>query len=106
MRALALVLIFCSLPACRTRRPPSPYVRITAADGRIYYAEHLKALHLSEGIEEDEPGFITFRDLVTRETVKLRNGTYKAELVPRAEVDVRQREYLESPDRPPRARAE
>ena len=102
MRALALAFLAVALVACRTPEPPSPYVRITTADGRIYYAEHLNTLHLSKGVEEGEPGFLTFRDLVTRETVKLQHGTYEANLVPVQEIEVRQREYLDNPDKPPR----
>ncbi len=102
MRAVALALLALLPVACRTPEPPSPYVRITTTDGRIYYAEHLNTLHLSRGIEEGEPGFLTFRDLVTRETVKLQHGTYRSNLVPVQEIEVRQREYLDNPDKPPR----
>ena len=43
MRALALAFLAVALAACRTPQPPSPYVRITTADGRIYYAARRKA---------------------------------------------------------------
>ncbi len=102
MRAVTFALLAVATVACRSPEPPSPYVRITATDGRLYYAEHINTLHLSRGVEEGEPGYLTFRDLVTRETVKLQNGTYQANLVPVQEIEVRQREYLDNPDKPPR----
>ena len=44
---------------------------------------------------------IAFRDLVTGENVKLRGGTYLVEECSRAEVEVRQLQWLEHPTRVP-----
>jgi len=92
MRALPLGLVL--LAACfgKTR---SPFVRIEAADGRVYYADTNKTIHSETG------GFLTFRDLVTKEHVRLKNGTYEARECPRSEVEVRQLEYLDDPSKPP-----
>ena len=94
MRA-ALLLPALLLSACASQEPPSPFVRVTADDGRVYYAEWDRALHSPSG------GFLTFRDLVTGETVRLKNGTYRAAICPREEVRDRQVEYLEDPSRKP-----
>jgi len=72
-------------------------VRITAEDGRVYYADTTRTLHSETG------GFLSFRDVVTRESVRLKNGTYSAEECPVVEVQVRQDEYLADPTRKPRA---
>lgn len=85
------------LCASACSRPHSPFVRITADDGRVYYADTNRALHSPGG------GFLAFRDLVTRENVRLKNGTYRAEECPVVEVQIRQDEYLADPGRKPRA---
>lgn len=79
--------------ACSTTQ--SPFVRVTHETGRIYYTRMETALHSPGG------GFLTFRDLVTRETVKLRDGTYLAQECPASELDIRQQEYLDDPSRVP-----
>jgi hypothetical protein len=83
--------------AAACSRPDSPFVRITADDGRVYYADTTKTIHSESG------GFLAFRDLVTREGVRLKNGSFKAEQCPPNEVQVRQDEYLADPKRLPRA---
>ncbi|MGQ0615304.1 MAG: hypothetical protein ACT4PV_16355 [Planctomycetaceae bacterium] len=74
----------------------SPFVRITADDGRVYYANQDKALFSTSR------KFLTFRDLVTREQVMLDEGTFVAQECPVSEVEIRQREYLDNPAHPPR----
>jgi len=95
MRSKALLLAVLALGAC-FGGPHSPYLRIYAENGRAYYARVDRALHSDSG------GFLTFRDLVTKEQVRLRNGTYQALECPREEVKRRQIEYLNDPARPPR----
>ncbi|MHC4548349.1 MAG: hypothetical protein ACYTEZ_06180 [Planctomycetota bacterium] len=92
MRALVPALL---LVAACTGGERSPFVRVTAHDGRVYYARMDRALHSQAG------GFLTFRDLVTKETVRLKNGTYVAEEVPPSEIAIRQQEYLDDPTRKP-----
>ena len=83
--------------AC-SRTPPSNFVRITdQQSGRVYYANTDRSIHSEAG------GFLTFRDLVTKESVRLPNGTYAAEFCPREEVEIRQVEYLRNPDKKPHA---
>ncbi len=77
--------------------PKSPFIRVTAKDGRVYYARQDRALHSPAG------GFLTFRDLITREQVRLKNGSYVALGVPPQEVSIRQLEYLDDPSRVPQA---
>ncbi|MGH7163341.1 MAG: hypothetical protein ACREID_07640 [Planctomycetota bacterium] len=89
-----LLLSALLLAACRGA-DRSPFLRIVHNSGRIYYA------HVDRTLYSDGGGFLTFRDLVTRESVKLKNGTYKALECPASEVDIRQREYLENPRRLP-----
>jgi hypothetical protein len=83
------------LAACGTTH--SPFVRVTADSGRVYYTRVELSFHSESG------GFLTFRDLVTKEDVRLKNGTYTALECPPEEVDVRQREYLDDPSRKPLA---
>ncbi|MDH3592328.1 MAG: hypothetical protein OER88_10645 [Planctomycetota bacterium] len=94
-RPLAIVLS-CLVGACASSQPESEFVRITADTGRVYYANHHRTIHSESG------GFLTFRDLITKESVRLKNGTYVAKFCPRGEVEVRQVEYLRNPTRPPR----
>ncbi len=93
-RVLALLL---PLFAACASRPVSPYLRVTADDGRVYYAHTERSIHSEAG------GFLTFRDLVTREQVKLKNGSYTAQMCPLDEVKVRQVEYLQDPSKRPMA---
>jgi hypothetical protein len=93
VRRLALLAPLLLAAACGG--PRSPYVRIMADDGRVYYTHEELALHSPSG------GFLTFRDLVTREQVQLKNGTYRALECPPSEVDIRQREYLDDPTHKP-----
>ena len=96
MRPLRLLpLLLPALLGCGGR-PDSPFVRVMADDGRVYYAEWPKALKSNTG------GFLTFRDLVTGEQVHLTDGSYVAKMCPRQEVMVRQDEYLNDPTRVPR----
>ncbi len=83
--------------ACCASRPQSPFLRVTADDGRVYYA------HVDRSIHSEVGGFLTFRDLVTREQVRLKNGGYTAQMCPPDEVRVRQVEYLENPSKKPMA---
>jgi hypothetical protein len=95
-RTLLLALVL--MAACRKQEPQSPYVRITADDGRLYYADQRNALHSSTG------GFLAFRDLVTNESVRLQGGTYTAEPVPFGEVEEQRQRYMYNPSQLPRAK--
>ncbi len=66
-------------------------------DGRAYYTHTNKALYTESG------GFVTFRDLVTKENVRLVNGKYSAAACPQDEVDKAQVDYLENPRANPKA---
>ena len=59
---LALVLFACA------SKPKRYFVRVVQPDGRAYYTHTDKALYTESG------GFVTFRDLVTKEDVRLVNG--------------------------------
>jgi len=98
MRHAWLLLALAAVSCGGGRR--SPYVRITADDGRVYYADQDKALFIAS------QKFLTFRDLVTKEQVRLDEGTFLAQECPPREVEIRQREYLEDPSRPPRVRSQ
>lgn len=93
---LLLPLLAVTLGAC-TRGPDSPFVRITASDGRVYYARADRTIHSAAG------GFLAFSDLVTREEVRLKNGTYRAAECPPSEVEERQRAYIDDPTKKPMA---
>ena len=75
--------------------PRQTYIRVTSDDGRVYYSRSELTLHTQAG------GFTTFRDLVTRDHVRLKNGTFRAQECPEEEVDVRQREYINDPSHKP-----
>jgi len=91
VRLLSIALLL--VAACRTDR--SPYVRITHETGRIYYARTDYVLHSPGG------GLLSFRDLVTREQVRLKEGSYQALECPASEIAIRQQEFLEDPTRLP-----
>jgi len=95
MRPL-LPLVLLALGACFGGQH-SPFVRLTTRDGRVYYARYEYTIHSSSG------GFITFRDLVTREEVRLKNGSYRAAECPQSEVDEAQRKFIDDPSKPPMA---
>jgi hypothetical protein len=84
------------LAGCFGGREPSPYLRITTSSGRLYYA------HTDRTLFSESGGFVSFRDLVTREEVQLKNGTYFAEECSLAEVDAQQQAFLDDPTSPPR----
>ena len=90
-------LLFLVLAAACTGGQRSPFARVTADDGRVYYTRMEISFHSESG------GFLTFRDLVTKETVRLKNGTYVALECPPEEVDIRQREFIDDPTKVPMA---
>ncbi len=75
----------------------SPFARVTADDGRVYYTRMDLSFHSESG------GFLSFRDLVTRESVRLKNGTYTALECPPQEVEFRQIEFIDDPTKVPMA---
>jgi len=89
-----LLALLAPAAGCKTT-PPSPYLRVVVPSGRVYYAHEDRLLRSEAG------GFLTFRDLVTREHVQLKNGEYVARLCPQREVELRQREYIDDPDSVP-----
>ena len=89
-----LCLLFL-LAACGGAR--SPFARVTADDGRVYYTRMEISFYSESG------GFLTFRDLVTKENVRLKNGTYVALECPPQEVEIRQREFIDDPAKVPMA---
>lgn len=90
-------LCFLLLAAACTGGAESPFVRVTSDDGRVYYARMELSFYTEAG------GFLTFKDLVTKEDVRLKNGTYTALECPPQEVEIRQREYIDDPTRVPMA---
>lgn len=93
LRACSLLLV---VAGCFGGREASPYLRITTQTGRLYYAHADRTLYSESG------GFVTFRDVITREDVRLKNGTYFTEACPVAEVDAQQQAFLDDPTKPPR----
>jgi len=90
-----LLLLLLLAGACAS--PRSPYTRVTADDGRVYYARMDYAFETTSG------GFLTFRDVVTREDVLLKNGTFTTVECPPYEVEYRQNQYIHDPTRKPMA---
>jgi len=90
-----LFLLLLLAAACGPAR--SPYTRVTADDGRVYY------VRLEYTFRSETGGFMTFRDLVTKEDVRLKNGTYTEAECPPAEVDFRQQQFIHDPTRKPMA---
>ena len=95
MRPPHPLLFLLLLAACASTH--SPFTRVTADDGRVYY------VRMDFAFDSKTGGFLTFRDLVTREDVRLKNGTYTAGECPPQEVEFRQRVFLEDPTRVPMA---
>ncbi len=90
-------LLLLILAAACTGGARSPFARVTAEDGRVYYTRMEISFHSESG------GFLTFRDLVTKESVRLKNGTYVALECPAEEVEIRQLEFIDDPTKVPMA---
>ncbi|MEM8883261.1 MAG: hypothetical protein AAGD14_04260 [Planctomycetota bacterium] len=86
---LALVAVACGGKVKRY------HVRVVEPDGRKYYA------HTDTTLYSEAAGFVTFRDLVTGENVKLTNGDYSAEPCSDEEVNKAQIAWLDNPNKPP-----
>ena len=68
---------------------------MTADGGRLYFADARIMLH------SPTAGFLSFRDLVTNESVRLQEGTYRTEEVPFTEVELWRERYMYNPSRRP-----
>lgn len=95
MRNAALVLLTVSLTVACGGGKRALYVRVVEPDGRAYYAETGRSMYTDAG------GFVTFRDLVTRESVELANGKYSAVACTEDEVGVAQTTWLRNPKKFP-----
>lgn len=83
------------LAACKAPQQQSPYMRVTVLkDGRLYYADARMSIFSDAG------GFLSFRDLITGESVRLANGSFEAIPVPYDEVERRRNEYMYNPSKP------
>ncbi|MFQ5845262.1 MAG: hypothetical protein ACE5JG_09780 [Planctomycetota bacterium] len=78
--------------------PLATDLRLTTRDGRINSARAACVLDSPAG------GFISFRDLVTREQVRLPLRTYLVDFCEQAEVLDQQHAYIDDPDSVPRVR--
>ena len=95
----SIVFLALVLAACGGRRRVE-YVRVVEPNGRAYYTHTTNAIHSEAG------GFVTFKDLVTKEDVRLPNGKYSAVPVSEDEVARAQTEYLANPKRKPQGKYE
>lgn len=89
-----VVLLGLLLVACGGKRKHY-YVRVVEPDGRAYYTHTTNALYSESG------GFVTFKDLVTKEDVRLSNGKYSAEPISEDAVAAAQTTYLGNPKKKP-----
>ena len=87
------------LAACGGRRRVE-YVRVVEPNGRAYYTHTTNAIHSEAG------GFLTFKDLVTKEDVRLSNGKYSAVPVSEDVVAAAQSAYLANPKKLPEGKYE
>ena len=92
--AAALLLTLAFAVGCGGSQKRTQYVRVVEPTGRAYYAETSYAMYSEAG------GFVTFRDLVTRDTVKLTNGRYSATPCSEDEVATAQTQWLQNPKKP------
>ena len=90
-----VVLLLLLTAACQKGKPPSPYLRLTADTGRVYYADQRTMFH------SPTAGFLSFRDLVTNQSVRLQEGTYRSQEVPFSEVERWRLRYMYNPSKPP-----
>ena len=94
----ALLLTVVLAVGCGGSTKRTQYVRVVEPTGRAYYAETSYAMYSESG------GFVTFRDLVTRDTVKLTNGRYSATPCSEDEVADAQTKWLQNPEEAARVR--
>jgi hypothetical protein len=91
----ALIPVLLLIAACSA--PRTNFMRVIDIDGRVYYADGNKSLISQSG------GFIMFTDMITREPIRLKNGTYTAIACAPAEIDRQQQVYMDSLGKPLRA---
>ena len=91
MKIAALALLPLALVVACGGQRRAAYIRVVEPDGRAYYAENGKSMYTDAG------GFVTFRDLVTAESVELANGKYSAVECTEDEVANAQVTWLDNP---------
>lgn len=94
---LALAVLTLIAVSCGGGKPQRYFIRVVEPTGRAYYTHTDKALYTESG------GFVSFRDLVTKEKVHLVNGKYSASPCPQGEVEKAQVDFLENPRAKPKA---
>ena len=92
---LAPVLLSALFVACLHKEPPPPYLQLKVKSGRIYYADTRHMLQSPTG------GFLTFKDMVTAESVRLPEGSYEPVPVPFSEIERARDRYMYNPSQPP-----
>jgi hypothetical protein len=93
--ALLVAAVALLLPGCFRKEPPPPYLQLKVESGRLYYADSRTWMRSRSG------GFLTFRDMVTGESVRLAEGSYEAVPVTYAEVERARDRYMYHPSQPP-----
>jgi hypothetical protein len=91
------ILLPLLLVAAACAAPRTNFLRVIDIEGRVYYADGTKTLISQSG------GFIMFKDMITREPIRLKNGTYQAIACAPEEVTQQQTNYMENPSKPLRA---
>ncbi len=87
--------MFPLLAACGPKPPQSPYVMIVHVTGRVYFGD------LRNTLSSDTGGFVSFRDLVTAESVRLQAGSYTTRETDWARVEQARKAYMYNPSKPP-----
>lgn len=95
MSKSALIPLLLLVAACAS--PRTNFLRVIDIDGRVYYADGRKSLISQSG------GFIMFTDVISREPIRLKNGTYSAIACAPTEVEHQQQAYMDSLGKPLRA---
>lgn len=88
MRTLLAAALLPLLAACGPRRPQTPYVMIVHVSGRVYFSDLRNTLSSQTG------GFVSFRDLVTNEPVRIQQGTYSTKETDWARIEEARKAYM------------
>ena len=95
MRTLFVAAVFPLLAACGPKPPQSPYIMIVHISGRVYFGD------LRNSLSSETGGFLSFRDMVTGESVRIQQGTFSTKETDWTRIEQARKAYMYNPSNPP-----